>query len=202
MSAISKTFTTTIVRDGSTCFVPLTFDPRSVFGRVRIPVKVTLNGYTYRSTIAAMGGPPCIPLRKSNREAAGLEGGETIEVRVELDTEDRVIEPPGDFVKALKTRPPAWERWAHLSYSHQREHVESIEGAKTPRHARAASRGRRRDPSDGEAQATGDPRAERCVSNARRRISTCQKRTDTSAPWRSFPRTGEILTRRVCRGHT
>ena len=54
---MTKTFKTTIVRDGSMCFVPLTFDPKSVFGKVRAPVKVTLNGYTYRSTIAAMGGP-------------------------------------------------------------------------------------------------------------------------------------------------
>ena len=127
----SKTFRTTIVRDGSICFVPLTFDPKSVFGKVRVPVKVTLNGYTFRSTIAAMGGPPCIPLRKSNREAAGLEGGETIEVRLEVDTEERVIKPPADFVKALRTLPPAWERWGDLSYTHQREHVESIEEAKT-----------------------------------------------------------------------
>ena len=128
---ISKTFRTKIVREGSICVVPLTFDPKAVFGKVRAPVKVTLNGYTYRSTIAAMGGPPCIPLRKSNREAAGLEGGETIEVRLELDTEERVIEPPADFVKALRAMPPAWKRWRDLSYSHQREHVESIEGAKT-----------------------------------------------------------------------
>ena len=128
----SKTFRTKIVREGSICFVPLTFDPKAVFGKVRAPVKVTLNGYTYRSTIAAMGGPPCIPLRKSNREAAGLEGGETIEVRLELDTEERLIKPPADLVKALKVMPPAWERWRELSYSHQREHVESIEGAKTP----------------------------------------------------------------------
>ncbi|MGH9159257.1 MAG: YdeI/OmpD-associated family protein [Vicinamibacteraceae bacterium] len=129
---ISKTFRTKIVREGSTCFIPLTFDPTAVFGKVRAPVKVTLNGYTYRSTIAAMGGPPCVPLRKSNREAAGVEGGETIEVRLELDTEARVITPPADFEKALRTMPPAWERWQALSYSHQREHVESIEGAKTP----------------------------------------------------------------------
>lgn len=54
---ISRTFKTTIVRDGSICFIPLTFDPKSVFGKVRAPVKVTVNGYTYRSTIAAMGGP-------------------------------------------------------------------------------------------------------------------------------------------------
>ena len=81
----SITFKATIFRDGSMCFIPLAFDPKSVFGKVRPPVRVTLNGYTYRSTIAAMGGPPCIPLRKSNREAAGLAGGETIEVRLELE---------------------------------------------------------------------------------------------------------------------
>ena len=128
----SKTFRAKIVREGSMCFVPLAFDPKAVFGKVRAPVMVTLNGYTYRSTIAAMGGPPCIPLRKSNREAAGLEGGETIEVRLDLDTEERVIEPPADFVKALKAMPPAWERWRGLSYSHQREHVDAIERAKAP----------------------------------------------------------------------
>ncbi len=128
----SKTFTTTIVREGSTCFIPLTFDPKSVFGKVRAPVKVTLNGYTYRSTIASMGGPPCVPLRRSNREAAGLEGGETIEVRLDLDTEERKIEPPADLAAALRAAPLAWERWEALSYTHQREHVEAIEKARKP----------------------------------------------------------------------
>jgi hypothetical protein len=128
----TKTFTATIVRDGSMCFIPLGFDPRSVFGRLRAPVRVTLNGYTYRSTIAAMGGPPCIPLRKSHREAAGLNGGETLEIRLDLDTDPREVEPPADFVKALKGAPRAWERWQALSYSHQREHVEAIEEAKKP----------------------------------------------------------------------
>ena len=46
MQQRSKTFTAKIVREGSTCFIPLTFDPRVVFGRVRAPVKVTLNGHT------------------------------------------------------------------------------------------------------------------------------------------------------------
>ena len=128
----TKTFSTTVVREGSMCFIPLTFDPKSVFGKIRAPVTVTLNGYTYRSTIAAMGGPPCIPLRKSNREAAGLQGGETIEVRLDLDTDKREVKPSADFVKALKAAPPAWERWRELSYSHQREHVEAIEQAKRP----------------------------------------------------------------------
>ena len=128
----SKTFEATILREGSMCAIPLTFDPKSVFGKVRAPVRVTLNGYTFRSTTAAMGGPPFIPLRKSNREAAGVEGGETIEVRLELDTEKREVKPPADFVKALKAAPPAWERWRELSYTHQREYVEALAGAKKP----------------------------------------------------------------------
>jgi bacteriocin resistance YdeI/OmpD-like protein/uncharacterized protein DUF1905 len=130
VSMASKTFRTTIVRDGLTCFIPLTFDPKPVFGKVRAPVTVTLNGYTYRSTIAAMGGPPCIPLRRSNREAAGLEGGETLDVRLDLDEAPREVEPPADLVKALQAAPPAWDRWQALSFSHQREYVEWIDQAK------------------------------------------------------------------------
>ena len=128
----AKNFRTTIHRDGAMCFIPLTFDPRSVFGRVRAPVKVTLNGYTYRSTIAAMGGPPCIPLRKSNREAAGLEGTETLLVRLELDEEKREVKPPADLVRALKAAPPAWDRWRDLSYSHQKEYVDALASARKP----------------------------------------------------------------------
>lgn len=126
----SKKYKTTIVRDGSMCFIPVPFDPKPVFGKVRAPVKVTLNGYTYRSTIAAMGGF-CIPLRKSNREAAGLEGGETLEVRLDLDEEPREVTPPPDLAKALRAA-KAWDRWQELSFTHQREHVEAIEDAKKP----------------------------------------------------------------------
>jgi hypothetical protein len=129
---MKKTFQTTIVRDGSMCFIPVPFDPKPVFGKVRAPVKVTLGGHTYRSTIASMGNGPCIPLRRSNREAAGLEGGETLKVTLELDAAPRVIEPPKDLTRALKAAPPAWERWRELSFSHQREYVEAIEEAKKP----------------------------------------------------------------------
>jgi hypothetical protein len=95
-------------------------------------VRVTLNGYTYRSTIASMGGTVCIPLRKSHREAAGVEGGQTLEVRIELDTAKREVEPPADLVEALKAVAGAWESWSELSFTHQREHVEAIEEARKP----------------------------------------------------------------------
>jgi len=128
----SKTFTTTIVRSESMCYIPITFDPKEVFGRVRAPVKVTLNGYSFRSTIAVMGGLSGIPLRRSNREAAGLEGGETLDVRLDLDVDPRVVEPPADLVRALKRTPGAWDGWRALSFTLQREAVEGIVGAKKP----------------------------------------------------------------------
>ena len=125
-------FKGTVQRHGSAGFIELPFDPREKFGKVRAPVRVTVNGYTFRTTIAAMGGPPCIGIRTSYREAAGLEGGEKVEVRVALDDEERVVTPPADLVKALKAAPPAWDRWRELSYTHQREHAEAVEQAKKP----------------------------------------------------------------------
>jgi hypothetical protein len=132
IAMLSKVIRVKIVRDGSMCYLPIPFDPKAVFGKVRAPVKVTINDYTYRSTICSMGGIVAIPLRRSNREAAGLEGIETVDVNLELDTEKREVKPPSDLVKALKANPPSWDRWQELSFSHQREYVEAIEGAKKP----------------------------------------------------------------------
>src|ERR1700754_4314011 len=128
----SKTYVTEVFRDGSMCYIPVPFDPKPVFGKVRAPVVVTLNGYTYRSTIAQMGGVTCIPLRKSNREAAGLEGGETVTIQLDLDSAPREVDPPADLAKALKAAPPAWDRWQEMSYTHQREWAEAVEEAKKP----------------------------------------------------------------------
>jgi len=126
----SKIVKVRLVRDGNRCHVPVPFDPKAEFGRVRAPVRVTLNGYTYRSTISSMRGVVFIPLRKSHRDAARLEGIETIEVTIELDDEKRDVKPPADFINALKAAPPAWDRWQELSFTHQREYVESIEEAR------------------------------------------------------------------------
>ena len=130
MTMANRTFRATLVRRGPACLFELPFDPKAMFGEVRAPVKVTVNGYTFRTRVVAMGGPPCIALRKSHREGAGVGGGDIVQVRVELDTEERVVTPPVDLAKALKASPPAWERWQELSYTHQREHVEAIEEAK------------------------------------------------------------------------
>ncbi len=129
---MARTFVAEVVQEGSGCYFIVPFDPKVVFGKVRAPVKVTINGFTYRSTIAAMGGQALIPLRKSHREAAGVDGRQAVRVRLELDAEPRVVTAPADFLRALKAVPGALARWKSLSYSHQREHVEAIEEAKRP----------------------------------------------------------------------
>jgi hypothetical protein len=129
---MKKSFRVTIVRAGSMCFIPVPFDPRKVFGKARLPVTVTLNGYSYRSSIMSVGRGPCIPLRRSNREAAGLEGCETLAITLEPDTAPRVIKVPPDLARALKATPGAWHRWGELSYTNQREYVEATMGAKRP----------------------------------------------------------------------
>lgn len=134
-STPARTFETRIVRESGLCFLPVPFDPTEVFGKVRAPVKVTLGSYTYRSTIASMGNGPCLPLRKSHRDAAGLgevKDGQKVRVRLELDVAPREVTPPRDLERALKRESGVWERWAALSYTHRREWVEAVESAKKP----------------------------------------------------------------------
>ena len=114
------------------CFIPVPFDPRPVFGKARVPVVVRLNGYSYRSTIMSVGHGPCIPLRRSNREAAGLEGDESLPVTLELDAQPRVVKLPADLARALRAVPAALRRWSALSYTLQREQVAAVEEASKP----------------------------------------------------------------------
>jgi len=128
----STTFLATIRPDGEMSSIALPFDPRAVFGKARPAVTASLNGYSYRTTVFDMGHGPFIPLRKSHREAAGVLGGQTVEVTLTLDTEARTVTPPDDLVAALKAATGAWEGWQALSYTTQREHAEGIEQARRP----------------------------------------------------------------------
>ena len=96
------------------------------------PVSVTINGHTYRSTVAAYGDVSMLPLSAENREAAGVKAGDVIDVEVALDTAPRVVEVPEDFAAAIAADPAAAAFWPTISYSNQRWHVLSIDGAKTP----------------------------------------------------------------------
>ena len=123
------TFTCTLATDGAMGAIPIPFDQRAVFGRARPPVVVTIAGYSYRSTIAIMNGTTFVPLRRSHREAAGLTGGETIEVTLALDTAPREIEPPAPLAEALAVAGLS-ARWNALSVTQRREDAEAVAGAK------------------------------------------------------------------------
>lgn len=132
MKPAARTVRVKLQREGAMCAIPVTFDPREVFGKLRAPVKVMLNGYSYRSTIFSMGGATFIPLRKSNREAAGLEGSETLRVTIALDLATREVAIPSDLARAMRAAPGTKARWDALSYTQRREFAEAIAGAKKP----------------------------------------------------------------------
>jgi hypothetical protein len=97
----------------------------------RPAVRVTLNGHTYRSTVAPYGGRYMLPVSAEVRAAAGVAAGQKVEVSLELDTAPREVVVPADFQAALAKDAAARRAFEALSYSNQRRHVLSIEGAKT-----------------------------------------------------------------------
>lgn len=96
----------------------------------RPPVKVTLNGHSYPSTIASMGGRFMIPVSAENRSCAGVAAGDEVNVRLALDTAPRTVGVPADLAEALDRAAGARRRFDRLSYSNQRRYVLSVEGAK------------------------------------------------------------------------
>jgi hypothetical protein len=97
----------------------------------RPPVRVTVGGHTYRSTIARMGGRFLLPLSAENRTAAGVAAGDPVEVDVELDDAPRTVDVPPDLAAALAAEPELRERFDALAFSHRKEHVRAVEDAKT-----------------------------------------------------------------------
>jgi uncharacterized protein YdeI (YjbR/CyaY-like superfamily) len=92
---------------------------------------VTINGYTYRCTIASMGGRFMVGVSAEIRERAHVSGGDTVDVDVEHDRSPREVEVPPTWPKALKRDAKARKAFDALSYSNKQRHVLSIEGAKT-----------------------------------------------------------------------
>jgi hypothetical protein len=133
---MSKTqkFTAEILKDDDTsgCAIVIPFDPKELFGRVRVPVTVTVNGYTYTSTICALDGRYWIPVNKTVREGAKVAAGEKVKVEVAEDAAPRVVKAPADLAKLLKADAKLKAAWEKLSFSHKREHVGALEEAKKP----------------------------------------------------------------------
>lgn len=90
----------------------------------------TVNGFTFRTSIASMGGRYMFGLSADRRKEAGVQAGEVLEVDVELDTAPREVDVPEDFANALSREPAAKSFWDTLSYSNRSWHTLQITGAK------------------------------------------------------------------------
>ncbi|MCI0634205.1 MAG: YdeI/OmpD-associated family protein [Actinobacteria bacterium] len=101
-------------------------------GSKRPKVRATINSYTYRSSVASMGGKYMLGVSADVREQAGVAGGDTVDVDLEPDSESRVVAVPSDLAKALKGDAGAKRFFEGLSYSQQRWFVDGIDGAKKP----------------------------------------------------------------------
>lgn len=126
-------FRTKILRAGKTATgieFPTTVVEALAAGK-RPPVRVTINGYTYRSTVAVMGGKYMLGISAEVREAAGIAGGDVVDVDVELDTAPREVTVPPELRKALARNPQAKNFFDQLSYSKKRLYTVPIEKAKT-----------------------------------------------------------------------
>ena len=95
-------------------------------------VRVTINGYAYRSSIATVDGRPMIGVSNDVRNAAGVAAGEVVDVEVELDTEKRTVALPAELEALLAADPVARGAYDKLSYSNQRRIVEPIDQTKNP----------------------------------------------------------------------
>lgn len=96
----------------------------------RPPVRVTIGGHTYRSTVASMGGRFMVGVSAQNRTAAAVAAGDEVDVDLELDTEPREVDVPEDLAAALDTAPEARRFFDGLSYSRKQWFVLRIEQAK------------------------------------------------------------------------
>lgn len=97
----------------------------------RPAVTVTIHGFTYRSTVAVMGGVFMVGVSAENRAGAGVAGGDEVDVDIELDTAPREVAVPAEFAAALDGVPNARRTFDALSYSNKSWHVLQINGAKT-----------------------------------------------------------------------
>jgi len=115
-------------RTDSTASFMLPFDTRDVWGKAKVPVKVTINGYTWRSTVGNRGGQQYIVVNAEARRSAEVKAGDVVTITLEPDTEKREIEIPTALQKALGTK--LTQKLKSLSFTHKKEFIVWYSGAK------------------------------------------------------------------------
>ncbi len=128
----SLTFTTTLERRGPAAEVILDDEQVAVLGEgaKRFPVRATVNGYTWRTSVARMGGEFLLGLNREVREGADVQAGDEVEVTIELDTAPREVEVPDALAAALAADPAARAAFEGLAFTHRKEYARWIAEAK------------------------------------------------------------------------
>lgn len=127
------TFTTTLIQaDGKNATgISVPAEVITALGSSKKPkVKVSIKGYTYRSTVAAYTDVFMLPVSQEHREAAGVKAGDQVEITLELDTEPRTVDVPDELAAALAEKPGATEAFNALSYSSRKEFARQVNEAK------------------------------------------------------------------------
>lgn len=106
-------------------------DVPAVFGtRARVPIRGTINGFPFRSSLMPMGGCHMMPVNRTLCQGAGVKPGEIVDVVMERDEETRAVEVPPQLRKELAKSRKAQEKWESLSFTHKKEMAASIRDAK------------------------------------------------------------------------
>ena len=129
---MKRTFKAKLTADSGGHFFQIPFDVKQQFGKARAPVRVTLGRITFPTTVAVYGGKYYVGVRRELRDAAAVKPGQTLSIGLELDEAKRTVTTPPDLAKALGKSANKKEHWQKLSFTHRREHVEAILGAKKP----------------------------------------------------------------------
>lgn len=107
------------------------FDVREVFGTItRVPVRGTINGFPFRSSLMPMGGCHRMVVNQAMREGTGVKAGDTVQVVMERDAAPRIVAIPAVLKKALAGSKAAQANWKKYSFTNQKEMALAITGAK------------------------------------------------------------------------
>ena len=128
------TLRTTLVARGPAAAVALDAEQVAAIGEgaKRFPVRATINGHTWRTSVSPMRGEFLVGLNRAVRDAAGVEAGDAVDATIELDTAPREVEVPPALASALATDPAARQAFEGLAFTHRKEYARWIEEAKRP----------------------------------------------------------------------
>ncbi len=128
----SARFTATLQPRGQAAAIVLDDEQVAAVGEGarRFPVRATVEGHTWRTTVSRMGGESLLGLSRAVRQAAGVEAGDEVTVLLELDCAPREVDIPAELAAALSDDPAARAAFEGLAYSHRKEYARWIDEAK------------------------------------------------------------------------